>query len=58
MSPTVITLEVSSPEQERLLRQFHALMIEMEALALSAPDGHTPECLSTGVALDAFFRHR
>jgi len=39
MSPTTITLEISSPEQEALVRQFHALVQELEQLALSAPAG-------------------
>jgi hypothetical protein len=39
MSRTSITLEVSSPEQAALLRHFHALVVEMEQLALSAPEG-------------------
>ena len=39
MSQTSVTLEVSSPEQAALLRHFHALVVEMEQLALSAPAG-------------------
>lgn len=43
MSRTAITLEVNSPEQEALLRQFHALILEMTELALSAPAGQVLE---------------
>jgi len=39
MTPTTVTLEVSSPEQAALLRQFHGLLQELEQLALSAPAG-------------------
>jgi hypothetical protein len=39
MTPTPVTLEVSSAEQEAVLRQFHGLLLEMEQLALSAPPG-------------------
>jgi hypothetical protein len=39
MSQISITLEVDSPAQELLLRQYHAFLQEMETLALSAPDG-------------------
>jgi predicted kinase len=43
MCLTTITLEVSSPEQEALLRQFHVMIMEMEQLALSAPAGQVLE---------------
>jgi hypothetical protein len=39
MSTITVTLEVNSPEQEALVRQFHGLLQEMQQLALSAPDG-------------------
>jgi hypothetical protein len=39
MSGRTVTLEVNSPEQEALLRQFHSMVMEMEALALAAPSG-------------------
>jgi hypothetical protein len=39
MPPTTVNLEVSSPEQEALLRSFHGLLQELEQLALSAPAG-------------------
>lgn len=34
-----VTLEVDSPEQEALLRRFHAFLQEMQHLALTAPEG-------------------
>src|SRR5262245_55002747 len=43
MSRTTVTLEVHSPEQAALLRQFHALVLEMEQLALSAPPGQVSD---------------
>src|SRR5260370_16873513 len=39
MTRTTVTLEVNSPEQEVLLRQYHGLLLELEQLALSAPEG-------------------
>lgn len=39
MSPTHVTLEVDSPEQEALLRRCHAFLQEMQQLALTAPEG-------------------
>jgi DNA-binding FrmR family transcriptional regulator len=35
-----VTLEVKSPEQAAILRQFHAFLQEMEGLALAALEGH------------------
>ena len=49
MSLTTITLEVTSPEQETLLRQFHALITEMEDLALSAPAGQVVDVCEAAV---------
>lgn len=49
MSPNVITLEVSSPEQEALLRQFHGLLLELEQLALSAPAGQVLDLCEAAV---------
>ncbi|MEN9672673.1 MAG: hypothetical protein RL553_938, partial [Planctomycetota bacterium] len=40
MSPIRIILEVSSPEEEALVRQHHAFLQEMSELALKAPSGH------------------
>ena len=37
MSPIRIILEVSSPEEEALVRQHHAFHQEMSELALKAP---------------------
>ena len=34
MGATTVSLEVSSPEQEALLRQFHGLLQEMEQLVV------------------------
>jgi hypothetical protein len=39
MSRTSVTFEVNSPEQAALMQQFHALVLEMEQLALSAAPG-------------------
>lgn len=39
MSRINVALEVDSPEQEALLRQYHAFLQEMEQLALAAPEG-------------------
>lgn len=38
-TPITVSLEVHSPEQEALVRQFHALVLELEQLALTAPEG-------------------
>ena len=40
MSKISVTLEVDSADQERLVRQYHAFIQEMEQLALAAPAGH------------------
>lgn len=50
MSRLSVTLEVDSPDQEALLRQYHAFLQEMEDLALSAPDGQVLD-LCEAVAL-------
>jgi hypothetical protein len=39
MCRITVTLEVDSPEQEALVRCFHAFVQEMEQLALTAPEG-------------------
>jgi orotidine-5'-phosphate decarboxylase len=39
MSPITVSLEVDSPEQATLVRQFHAYLQEMQQLALTAPEG-------------------
>lgn len=49
MSPTTLTLEVSSPEQAALLRQFHGLLLELEQLALSAPAGQVLDLCEAAV---------
>lgn len=49
MSPTSVVLEVTSPEQEALLRQFHGLLLEMEQLALSAPPGQVIDLCEAAV---------
>jgi hypothetical protein len=38
MSRTTITLEVDAPAQEELIRNYHALVLELNDLALTAPD--------------------
>ncbi|MCI0353607.1 MAG: hypothetical protein L0099_01015 [Acidobacteria bacterium] len=49
MSTTTITLEVHSPEQAALLRQFHSLLEELEQLALSAPAGQVLDLCEAAV---------
>src|SRR5919108_102112 len=49
MSRLSVTLEVDSPEQEQLLRQYHAFLQEMEALALTAPEGQVLDVCETAV---------
>jgi hypothetical protein len=39
MSRKTITLEVDDPAQEQLIRSYHALVMELNDLALAAPDG-------------------
>jgi predicted RNA-binding protein associated with RNAse of E/G family len=39
MDAKTVTLEVHTPEQAELLRNFHAYVLELDQLALSAPDG-------------------
>lgn len=39
MNPRTLTLEVDTPEQEVLMRNFHAYVMELDQLALSAPEG-------------------
>lgn len=39
MSRKTITLEVDDPAQEQLIRNYHALVMELNDLALTAPDG-------------------
>lgn len=40
-----ITLEVTSDAQEQLLRQVHSFVMEMDFLALQAPDGQVLDLL-------------
>jgi hypothetical protein len=49
MSRISVTLEVDSPEQEALVRQFHGLLQEMQQLALSAPDGQVLDACEVAV---------
>jgi hypothetical protein len=49
MSTITITLEVDSPEQEALMRQFHGLLQEMQQLALSAPEGTVMDACEAAV---------
>lgn len=49
MSTISVSFEVSSPEQEALLRQFHGLLQEMQQLALSAPHGQVMDLCETAV---------
>lgn len=49
MSRINVTLEVDSPDHERLLRQYHAFLQEMEQLALGAPEGHVLDVCEAAV---------
>ncbi len=49
MSSTTITLEITSAGHEALLRQFHALLTEMDELALSAPEGQVIDLCEAAV---------
>lgn len=40
-----ISLEVTSDSQEQLLRQIHSFVMEMDSLALQAPDGQVLDLL-------------
>ena len=40
-----ISLEVTSDSQERLLRQVHSFVMEMDSLALQAPEGQVLDLL-------------
>jgi hypothetical protein len=45
MDAKTVILEVHTPEQAELLRNFHAYMMELDQLALNAPDGEViDEC--------------
>jgi hypothetical protein len=51
MTSRNVVLEVETPEQEALLRQFHAYVLELEHLALTAPDGQVlDQCESAAVS--------
>ena len=39
MQPKNITLTVQTPEQEELIRKYHAYVMELDQLALTAPAG-------------------
>ena len=39
MQPRRIVLDVESPEQEELIRKYHAYVMELHHLALTAPAG-------------------
>lgn len=50
MNTRTITLEVETPEQEALIRSYHAYIQELDELALSAPAGEViDECESVAV---------
>src|SRR5689334_25396565 len=51
MSRTTMTLEVDSPAQEQLVRQYHALLQELDSLADTAPAGQVLDVLE-GAVLD------
>jgi hypothetical protein len=39
MQPRRVVLDVQTPEQEELLRKYHAFVMELDQLALTAPAG-------------------
>lgn len=43
--PRTISLEVTSDAQEQLVRQIHGFVMEMDFLALQAPDGQVVDLL-------------
>lgn len=49
MSRITVSLEVDSPAQESLLRQYHAFLQEMEQLALAAPEGQVLDTCEAAV---------
>jgi hypothetical protein len=49
MSHKKITLEVQSPAQEQLLRQYHAWLQELDDLAAQAPEGQVIDVLEEAV---------
>jgi len=49
MTPIRVTLEVDSPAEETLLRQYHAFLREMQELALAAPPGQVLEVCERAV---------
>ena len=49
MSRTTITLEVDSPAEEQLVRQYHALLEEMRDLADRAPEGQVVDVLEGAI---------
>ena len=49
MTPIRVTLEVDSPAEEALLRQYHAFVREMQELALAAPEGQVLDVCETAV---------
>ena len=51
MSRMTITLEVDSPAQEQLVRQYHALLQELDDLGAAAPAGQAFDVLE-GAVLD------
>jgi hypothetical protein len=50
MNIRTITLEVETPQQETLIRNYHAYVLELDELALAAPAGEViDECESAAV---------
>jgi hypothetical protein len=51
MKPRDIVLSVQTADQEELIRKFHAYVMELDQLALSAPDGQVmDQCELAAVA--------
>jgi hypothetical protein len=49
MTPRTITLEVTSDQQELLLRQMHTMLQELESLSDAAPHGEVLEVCEAAV---------
>jgi hypothetical protein len=51
MDRRTLTLEVETPEQEALILNFHSYVMEIDELALSAPEGEVlDQCETAAVA--------
>jgi hypothetical protein len=51
MTPKTIVLDVETQAQEELIRRFHAFVMELDQLALAAPDGAVLDQCETAAVL-------